>query len=111
LTVKSLEELPKVALGIVRPRRGLRVVLDGENPILSVPHAFDSAVIEVKVGDLERGGAGNAAGVSLDGESMVLGRDKYLPCSEIPHRMVTAAMAVGELHGLSPQGQPEQLVT
>src|SRR6266849_409111 len=41
---------------------------------------------------------------------MVLGRDKYLPCSEIPYRMVAAAMAVGELDRLSPQGQTEQLV-
>jgi hypothetical protein len=53
LTVKSLEELLKVAPGVVWSGRGFWVVLDGENRILAVPHAFDRAVIEVKVGDLQ----------------------------------------------------------
>ena len=74
-------------------------------------HAFDRVVIEVKVGDLKCVRARNAAGVPSNGEAMVLRRDKYLPGFEIPHRVVTAPMAVRELHRFSPQGQAEQLVS
>ena len=72
MTVKSLEELLEVALGVVRPGRGLRMVLDGENRVLAVPHAFDRAVIEVKMGHLERVRAGHATGVALHRKPMVL---------------------------------------
>src|SRR5689334_22916813 len=54
LCVKSLEELLKVPLGVVRPRGSLGVVLHRENGPLPVAHTFDGAVIEVKVRDLER---------------------------------------------------------
>ena len=49
LTVKSLDEFREVPLGIVRPRRGLRMVLDGEHRQFPVPHTFDGVIIEVTV--------------------------------------------------------------
>src|SRR3712207_7523178 len=43
----------------VRPRRRLRMVLDGEHRELAVAHPFDALVVEVNVGHLERRGARN----------------------------------------------------
>src|SRR5437879_4136617 len=72
LTVKSLEELLEVLLGVVRARRCLRMVLDGDDRVLAVPDPFHGAVIEVEVRDLQRLRSGNAAGVALNREPVVL---------------------------------------
>ena len=72
MSVKSLEKLAEVSSCVVGARGGLGMVLDGKDRVLAVPHAFDGPVIEVKVGYLEGSGAGDAGGVTLDGESVVL---------------------------------------
>ena len=72
MCVKSLEELLEVALGVVRSRGRLGMVLDGENRVLLVLHPFDGAVVEVKVGDLKRFGTWNAARITPNREPVVL---------------------------------------
>ena len=72
MSVKGLEELTEVSLRVVWARRRLGVVLDGENRVLAMPHAFDSTVIEVEVSDLERVRSGHARGVAPHREAMVL---------------------------------------
>ena len=72
MCVKSLEELFEVALGVVRSRRGLRMILHGENRVFPVLHPFDGAVVEVKVRDLKRLGTGDAVSIAPDREAMVL---------------------------------------
>ena len=111
LCVKSLQELLEVGIRVVGPGGGLRVVLYGKNRPVAMPDAFDRAIIEVKVSHLERSRAGHARRVATHGETMVLGRDKYLSRREIANRMVAAPMAVGQLDGLPSQGEPKQLVT
>src|SRR6267142_5352700 len=91
-------------------RRRLRVVLDGKNRVLPVLDSFDGPVVEVKVGDLKRLRARNLTRLSPYGESMILGRDKYLSCRKIPYWMVAAAVSVWELHRLATHGQAEQLM-
>ena len=54
MTVKSLEELSEVPLGVMGARGGLRMVLDGEDGVLPVANPFDRAIIEVKVRHLKR---------------------------------------------------------
>src|SRR5258708_904820 len=73
-------------------------------------HAFDGAIIEVEVRDLEPRGARNSRGIAPYRESMVLRGDKYLSGRKIAHGMVAAAMAVRELHGFAPKGEAEELV-
>jgi hypothetical protein len=53
-------------------RRGLGMVLHGKNRVFPVPDPFDGPVVEVKVGDLKRLRAGNAARLSPDCKPMVL---------------------------------------
>ena len=72
MSVKGLEELTEVSLRVVWARRRLGVVLDSENRVLAVPHAFDRTVIEVKVSDLERARAGYARSVAPHREAVVL---------------------------------------
>src|SRR5207302_8273079 len=71
-SVKSLKELLKVPLRVMWARGRLGVVLDGENRVLLVLDAFDGPVVEVKVGDLKRLRARNAARLSPHCESMIL---------------------------------------
>jgi len=110
LSVKSLEELAEVALGVMWARRRLRMVLNGENRVLPMPDSFYGTIIEVKVGDLKRLRTGYTRRVPLDRKSVVLRRDKYFSCREIPHGMVTTAVPVGEFDRVSPQGKTEQLM-
>ena len=72
MTVKSLEELTEVLLGVVWPRGGLRMILDGENGVLLVSNTFYGAIIEVKVRHLERFRTWYTARIPPNRESMVL---------------------------------------
>jgi len=76
-----------------------------------VAYTFDGPVVEVKVRDLKRLRTGHAARIAAHCEAMVLRRDKYLSCIEIPHRMVAPAMPVRELYRLAAQRQTEQLMS
>src|SRR3970282_1051715 len=55
LCAHQLNEPLEEVVGVVRPRRGLRVVLDGEDGQLPVAHALRGAVVEVDVGLEEAG--------------------------------------------------------
>ena len=70
--MNSFEQGP----GVVRARRGLRVVLDGEDRQLAVPQSLDGAVVQVHVRDLERRRPGNRLLAPLDGEAVVLRGDQ-----------------------------------
>ena len=53
MTVKSLDESAEVVSGVVRARRRLRMVLNGEYRQFPVPNSFNGAIIEVKVRHLK----------------------------------------------------------
>ena len=101
----------EVPLGVMRPGRGLGVVLDSKNGVFLVSDAFYGAVIEVTVRDLKPFCARNVTSFAPDREPVVLRGDKHLPGLEIPNRMITAAMAVGELYGFPTIGEPQELMT
>jgi len=111
LSVKGLEELTKVALGVMGPGGRLRMILHGKDGVFAVPDPFHGAVIEVEVGYDEPGGVGHPGRVPPHREPMVLGRDKYLSRNEIADGMVAAPVPVGELHRLGAHGEAEQLVS
>ena len=81
------------------------MVLHGEERELAVAHALDGAVVQVEVGDLEAGRAGNPVRVANYSEAMVLRGDEHLAGAEVAHRMVPAAVAVGQLGRLAPEGE------
>ena len=103
MTVKSLEELTEVLLGVVWARRSLGMVLHGENRGFPVPDAFDGAIIEVKVGHLKCFRARNAPGIAADREAVVLGGDKHLPCRKIADGVVSPAVTVREFDRVPPE--------
>jgi hypothetical protein len=76
------------------------VVLHSKNGVFSVPNAFYSAIIEVKVGDFERFRTRNTPCITPNREPVVLGSDKHLPRLEIANWVVAAAMPVGKLDRL-----------
>ena len=111
LRVKSLEKLLEVPLGVMRPGRGLGVVLDSKNGVFLVSDAFHGAVIEVTVRDFEPFCARNVTSFAPDREPVVLRRDKHLTRLEIPNWVIAAAVAVWEFHGFPTVSEPQELVT
>src|SRR6266705_3174813 len=86
------------------------MILHRENRVLAMPHAFHGVVIEVEMRYHERRGAGDAAGVARDCETVVLRRDKYLSCLKIAYGMVAAPVTVWQLGRPAAEGEAEQLV-
>ena len=83
------------------------MILNAEDRFVPVAHAFDGAVVEIDMGDLDVGGQGGG----IDGEAVVLGGDGHFATAKVLHRLVAAAMAEFELEGLSAECVPENLVT
>src|SRR5215217_8032356 len=88
-----------------RPRFG--VVLHAPGPLLGARDAFNGAVIEVAVGQLDA----VRERILAYGEAVVLAR--YLDASrlQVPDGMVRAVVAEGQLVGLATEGEPQELVS
>jgi hypothetical protein len=80
------------------------MVLYGENGKLTVPNAFYGAIIEVNVCHLKFFGTWHVLTCSPDCKSVILARNQHMPVAQVPYRVVTPPMAVGELHGLGAEG-------
>src|SRR3982751_27689 len=101
-----LEQRP----GIVRAGRGLRMVLDGEHGEFTVAQPLDRTVVQVHVGDLQPWGAGNLPLAPLHGEAVILGGDQNSPGLDLPHGVISPAVAVRHLHRLGAEGEAQQLM-
>jgi hypothetical protein len=114
LSVKGLGEgrhkFGEVGKRVVRPRRGLGVVLHGEEGKLTMPNPLDGAVVQVEMSDLECGSSRYPERVSNYREAMVLGRDEHLAGTQIAHRMIPPAVAIGHLGRRAAIGEPHELV-
>ena len=66
------QKFGKMGVRVVGARRGFRVVLHGENRKCFVPKAFHRSVIQVHVGDLEIGGAGDPFWRAVHRKTMIL---------------------------------------
>ena len=49
----QFDETMEMVRGVVRPRRGLRVILNGEDGKLFMTKALDAIIVEVDVGDFD----------------------------------------------------------
>lgn len=110
MPVKSLQELTKVIPGIVGARSGLRMVLHPKNRHFPVSYAFHSVVIEVKVRDLKFLGTWYAIRASADRKTVILARNQHALGVEIAHRLIAAAMSVGQFFSFGTVGERQQLV-
>src|SRR5690242_3091407 len=96
------QELVEEAERVVRPRPGLRVVLDAARGDVEQADALDRAVVEVHVGQLsvaqvrldDREGLGRFPG---DGEAVVLGGDGDPSRSEVFDGVVGTAVTEWQL--------------
>ena len=93
--------------GIVRSRRGLRVVLYGKQGNLLVQKSLHCIVIQI---DMARLNVRIFQGFHIHTEPVVLGRNLHLSGGQILYGLVGAPVAKLQLKGLSSQGQSCQLV-
>ena len=116
-----LQEPVEQVEGVVRPRAGLGVVLDGRARDVEQLEALDRAVVEVDVGQLRRAEVGLPAHrlVGLDAsaavrrphrEAVVLRGDLDPAGAQVLDRVVGAAVAEGQLVGLQADRAAQQLV-
>src|SRR3954470_13992638 len=86
------DELVEQAERVVRPRPRLRVVLDAAGGDVEQADALDGAVVEVDVGQLGLAEVRleAAARLALDGEPVVLRRDRDAAVAQVLDRMVGA---------------------
>src|SRR5262245_21297456 len=96
------QEAVEVDVVLVRPGRGLRMVLDGEDGQLAMLHPFERAVVEAHLGDLD-GALGQR--VRVEGEAVVLGRDAHFAGAQVVHRMIDSAVPELELEALAAKRQ------
>src|SRR5690348_9560785 len=101
------DEIVEQVARIVRPRRGLRMVLDAEYGVISEPETLERLVVEIDVRDL---GLAGAERIGIDREAMIMAGDLDLAGQLVPYRVIGAAMA--ELHLVCPAAhrQAEDLV-
>src|SRR5260370_33447560 len=92
--------------GIMRSRRGFRVVLDAKNGPGLVPHAFHGLVVQVDPIHNHVSGQGSR----VHRETMVLRGDFHPAGRQILHRLVCAAVAKFQFEGPSAKGLPQNLV-
>jgi len=70
--VQQAEEFLKMRVGVMRSRRGLRVVLHGEHWKFFVANAFHRSVVQIYVGNFQRRSTLNSPIFTLYREAMVL---------------------------------------
>ncbi len=93
-----------MGVGVVRSRRGFRVVLHCEDRKFFVANTFHGSVVEIEVGDLQTPGApGTPDVVSLHRKTVVLRGDEHPSGGELPHRMIAAPVAIRQLDRASPR--------
>ena len=86
------------------------MILDGEERELAVAHPFDRPIVEVQMVDFKAARPGNAIRIANHREAMVLRGDEDLTRADVAHGMVTAAMPIGKLRGVAPEGEADELM-
>ena len=108
---KLVEQRP----GVMRPGRGLRVVLHSKDRFGAVAKPFYRSVVHVDVRDLELRGSRNVFILGRVGsryrEAMVLRRDQHAPRRQLFHRVISASVAVRHLHRLRTLGERQDLMS
>ena len=73
------------------------MILNRKQRKLAVPNTLYGTVVQIDMGDFQRGGTGNPVSLSNYRESMILGGDKYLAVAKIPDGMITSPVPVRQL--------------
>src|SRR5690242_20179127 len=104
----QIEKLFEQVIGIVRPGRRFRMILNAEGGNGTVFEAFYRVVVQVDVRDVH---VVQVETLRVDGETVVLCCDLNLLALEVQNRMIAAMMAELQLVGLPAQSQSHNLVT
>src|SRR2546430_12374886 len=85
LFLHQLQKVPKQIKRIVRSRRGLGVVLHGDDRLAAMPETLERLIVQIDVREL------NVAlfqRIGIDCEAVVLRGDLHATAAQILHRMV-----------------------
>src|SRR5919108_5112230 len=98
---EALKQIP----GVMRPWRGPRVILDGEDGQLPVTHPFDCTVVQIQVRHFDLGWQA----LRINGKAVILRRDLDLTRGQMHDRLIATTMTELEFIRLAPQCQPKNL--
>jgi hypothetical protein len=95
----------------MRAWSGLRVILHREEWKLTMPNSFDGAVVQIQMSYLESGCPRNTIRTPNHSEAMVLSSNENLIIAQISHRVVAAAVTIGELRRRAAVRQAYELMS
>src|SRR5579862_7332872 len=92
---------------IMRPRRGLRMILHAEQREIPMAQAFECLVVQVDMGQLNF-----AVGqrIWINGKIMVVRGDLDLPGLQLLYRMIAAMMSKFQLECFAAERNPRELM-
>ena len=93
-------------MAVMRPRRGLRVILNTECRQFFVLQTLNRFVVQVDMRHLDIG----REPFGIHRKTMVLCRDFHLPCRQVHHRLVSPMMTEFQFERFSPQREPHDLM-
>src|SRR5437867_3387477 len=102
----ELAEFGKERVGIMRPGRCLRMVLDAEDGLFGVAHPFDGLIIQVNAIHLQIAWQR----FWINGKAVILRSDFDFAALQILHRLIRSAMAKLQLECLASQCEAENLM-
>src|SRR5215203_6440241 len=104
--IHQLDEPFKQIFRVMRPRSGLRMVLDGKNRKRFVTQTCYGVVVQVDVRDLDLG----RKRTGVNGKSMIVRSDLDLAGREVFDRLVSAAVPELEFVSFAAERRADQLM-
>src|SRR5579864_587914 len=104
--IDEFQEIVKQVVGVVRPRRCLRMILHREHGPLLVAKPLDGSVVQIDVSDFDV----VRKRCRVHGKAMILRRDFDLASLQLLHRVVGAAVAELQLECLPAHRQAQNLM-
>src|SRR2546421_6158087 len=106
MPLHQFDKTSEMMFGVVRPRCGFGVILDGEDGQLLVAHAFDAVVVEVDVCDFNFG----RETVGCNREAVIVRSDLDRAGGAFKDRLIAAAMTEAQFIGRAAEGTPQELM-
>src|SRR5580700_8768553 len=101
-------EIFKQIMRVMRPRRGLRVILHAEQRQVPVPQAFESRVVQVDVRQLN---FTFRQRIRIDREVVVMRCDLDLTALQLLYRMIPTVVAKLQLESFSAKRNADELMS
>ncbi len=104
--INQFGKLAEKVVRVVRAGRGLGMILHAENGMIAMPHSLDGLVVQINVCDFHV----RRQRVRIDGEAVILRRDRDAPGRQVLHRLVATVMPELQFESFAAKSETEHLM-